>query len=70
MKYSYHYYAIHQPQPGAIAHTDGFVRMPRQIITGVDYDELKQSIADRQNIESEKLTICSLTLVGTTEADP
>ena len=64
MKYSYHYYAMHQPQPGAIAHTDGFVRMPRQIITGDDYDELKQSIADRQNIQRDKLTICSLTLVG------
>ena len=63
MDYIYHYHAIFQPAPCQTANIDGIAVLARQITTAEDYTEFKRVIAKDAGVE--KLTICSLTLLGT-----
>lgn len=65
MKYAYHYYAIHQIKPGEVAHVHGFFTREEQVSSGEHYLELCKAIGERNNVDPEKLTICSLTIIAT-----
>jgi len=66
MKYAYHYYAIHQSKPGEVAHVHGFFTREAQVSSAEDYLELCKAIGERNKVDPERLTICSLSIVSTT----
>jgi hypothetical protein len=67
MKYTYHYYAIHQPAPGQVAHIHGILTVSSQISTGKDFTDLCECIAESNGTTNDKLTICSLTIIATNQ---
>jgi hypothetical protein len=61
MKNIYHYCAIYQPAVGQTAYVDGIVGRGSEIVTGEDYEELKNVI---KGDIPHSLTIISLTKIG------
>jgi len=64
MKYIYHYYAIHQPQPGVISHIDGTIEKSESFQSAEDFAMFRKGIAERNGLDPGNLTICSITLIS------
>lgn len=63
-RHIYHYHAAWQSMPGNIVHVDGLAQTDRKITSYEDYQELKQRIADGNDVHPNKITIRSLTYLG------
>ena len=69
MNYIYHYHAIWQPEIGQTANADGIAIMREPISTYGQYLELKERVAKESGTDDGKLTICSLTLLSSHNAE-
>lgn len=63
-RHLYHYHATWQSMPGNIVHVDGLAQTDRKITSYEDYQELKQRIADGNDVHPNKITLRSLTYLG------
>ncbi len=59
--YVYHYHAMKQTDTCQIVNLDGLIHRDTPL---TEYDQYKQLKADIDSEDSEKLTICSLTLIS------
>lgn len=67
MKYTYHYYAIGRYKQDGIelpSHIDGVSVTDQPIDSSARYDEFRKALAAKNEVEPERLSICSLTLLS------
>ena len=69
MKYIYHYHAIYQLNIGSVTHADGTCVRSEPITSAEDYLFLKDGVAKECGVTREQLTICSLTLISSANAE-
>ena len=60
----YHYHAMVQQADGVISHLDGIYDTNFEILSYEKYEFIKRIICEGSNLQPDKLTICSLTLLG------
>ena len=61
----YHYHATIQESVGMLTNIDGIATAVKPILSLSEYRELKAHIASNNNLDVSKLSITSLTFLGT-----
>lgn len=72
MKYTYHYYAIGRYKQDGIelpSHIDGVTVTDQPIDSADRYNEFRKALAVKNDVDPERLSICSLTLLSLHNAD-